>query len=363
MTGLSINAFDDDYFDVDHIDDIGGLGSQSEAGEDGKHLESVASEDGDEGENPHEVDSESLPNLYSSFAKALGENGFLPGLEAYDDIDSLDKLGDKIREINKTKISEALGFEVDSAFELTDMQKEYLKALKDGIPPDVFVEAKASEASIDGITDDAIEDDAELRRNLITESYMLSGLSEEKARKLTQIHFDLGEDIDEAKSARDGIKDYITNANAQKIKEQQDAQENAKKERLAYEENLKNHFFNTEKIGDSFVVSKQVRDKMYNSIAKVAAKDANGTPINEITKYQIENPIDFQHKVAWLWSITDGFKNFDGFVTKKATTSAAKQLESVLNSTNFDTLGNVSTPGFNEESRYGLEDYRFDEEA
>ena len=359
---LSIELLDDDYLMVEDIEDIGGS-NPHKASDDEFHQEEVAGKDEDKEKDPLQGDDKSLPNLYSSFAKALGENGFLPGLESFDDIDSLDKLGDKIKEINKKSLETALGFDVDSAFELSDIQKEYLSAIKNGIPADMFLEAKNAEISMDGITDSLIEDDSDLRKNLIVESYMVQGLSEEKANKLAQIHFDLGEDLDEAKSARDSIKAYIQESNAKRIQEYQAAAENEKKERQAYEESLRKHFFETDKIGNSFEVSKQVKDKMYNSIAKPVGKDKSGNPINEITKYQIENPVDFNHKVAWLWAITDGFKTFDGFVTKRAKTNATRELESVLNSTNFDSLGHVSTPGFDEESRYGLRDYRFDEEA
>ena len=246
---------------------------------------------------------------------------------------------------------------------MSDIQKEYLKAINDGIPAEMFLEAKKNEIAVGSISDEDIEADQELRKTIIAQSYMSKGLSEEKALKLAQTHIDLAEDVEEAKAARNELTEAIKLSNQKEFEYQKKLQEDQIRQYKEYQENLKNHFFNTDKVGETFDVPKQLRDKMYEAITKPIAKTEDGTLVNAITKYQMENPIDFQHKVAWLYSITDGFKKFDSFVTTKAKSAAARELESVLNSTNFDSLGNVSTPLSDDEAVYGLRDFRFDEEA
>lgn len=359
---LSFDLLDDDWAQVD-LEDIKDqvIPDKTNASE-GVNPEAVAGEDEVKGKESTESGDESLPNLYSSLAKALGEEGFLPTLN-YNEVDSFDKLGDQIREANKKTLSDALGFSIDNVNELTPLQKEYLNALNQGIPEDKFIEAKREEYSIEGITDEAIEADAELRKNVIINNYMIKGVSAEKAAKLAQMHADLAEDVDEAKSSRDEIKEAIRLRNQQEFEYQKQIASDRVKEQKSYEESLKKLFYNTEKIGETFDITRQLKDKMYDAIVKPVAKLDDGTLVNAITKYQVENPIDFQHKLAWLFAITDGFKKFDSFVSTKAKTNATRELESVLNSTNFDKLGNVSNPGFDEDAVYGLRDYRYDEEA
>lgn len=363
---LNFNLFDDDYvlvdFESNQDPDIQDT-NNTDVGEAHKEPEIVADGEEDAGGDPNESGNESLPNLYSSLAKALGEEGFLPSLDSYDEIDSFDKLGERIKEANKKALAESLGFGLDEVNELNDLQKEYLKALAQGVPAETFIETKRNELGVDSITDEQIESDEELRRNILINSYTSRGFTPEKAAKLAQVHIDLAEDVEEAKSAMNDIRAAVKEASQKEIEYQRQLKEDQIKQYKEYEENLKKHFYNTEKIGETFEVTKQLRDRMYESITKPVAKTEDGTLVNAITKYQIENPIDFQHKVAWLYSITDGFKKFDSFVGTKAKSSAARELESVLNSTNFDKLGNVSNIEHDDEAVYGFRDYRFDEDA
>lgn len=362
---LSVDLFEDEYVSLD-LEDIGLQGidpdEEKTASEEETPEEVAGKEEADE-DTLSKSGSESLPNLYSSLAKALGEEGFLPDLDKYDEIDNFEKLGDRIREANKKALTDSLGFNLDNIAELSDLQKQYLRALNEGVPAETFIEAKRDEVSIDSITSEAIEADEELRRSLIVNSYVAKGVPEVKAAKLAQMHIDLAEDVEEAKAAVADIKEAVRLRNEQEFAYQKQLREDSIKQQKEYEESLKKHFFNTEKIGETFDVPRQLRDKMYEAITKPVAKLEDGTLVNAITKLQMENPVDFQHKIAWLYAITDGFKKFDSFVSQKAMSKATQQLESVLNSTNFDKMGNVSNPEPDDDAVYGFRDYSYDEEA
>jgi len=371
LNDLSFDLLDDDFALVDEEieeepskeDEKKVDSKQQNTASESNSSEKVAGEDGGVGKDSTESGEQSLPNLYSSLAKALGEEGFLPSLDNYDTIDSFDKLGDQIKEANKKTLSDALGFDISNVNSLNDIQKEYLNALSQGIPADKFIAAKQNEFDINSITDDAIEADVELRRSVIINGYVVKGVTEAKAVKLAQMHIDLAEDVEEAKSSRDELKQAIIASNQREFEYQKQINSERVSEQKKYEESLKKSFYDTDKIGNSLDITRQLKDKMYDSIMKPVAKLEDGTLVNAITKYQIENPIDFQHKMAWLFTISEGFKNFDTFINTKATSKAAAQLESVLNSTNFDKLGNVSNPLHDDDAVYGLRDYKFDEEA
>lgn len=363
---LGLELFDDE-FAVNFMDEDDPVEGQEDIKDKTIDEETQESVDGksDEEEPKDKEPDESLPNLYSSLARALKEEGFFSDLEIDVDseIDSFEKLGSKIKEANSKAIKDALGFDLDEVNGFTDLQKEYLQALKAGIPTERFVESKQSELTIDSITDEQLEADENLRKEIIARSYMAKGISEEKARRLAQTHVDLAEDLEEAKNARGEILETIKLERQKEIEYQAQLKAEQVRQYKEYEEALKGAFFNTDKIGDIFDVPKQLRDKMFETISKPVARTEDGTLVNALTKYQMENPIDFQHKLAWFYSITEGFKKFDSFITKKATSKASKQLETLLNSTNFDKMGNVSNPLHDDDASYGARDYRFDEEA
>lgn len=363
LNDLSFDLLDDDFALVDDENIIPPEDEVIEKqADESKGSEKVVGEEEGEGKESTKSGDESLPNLYSSLAKALGEEGFLPDLN-YEEIDSFDKLGDQIRDANKKTLSNALGFDISNVNELNDLQKEYLNALSQGIPAEKFIQAKQSELDINSITDADLENNEELRKNIIINGYMAKGVTEAKAVKLAQMHIDLAEDVVEAKSQRDELKQAVIANNQREFEYQKQLAEDRIKQQKSYEESLKKSFYETDKLGNTFDIPKQLKDKMYDSIVRPVAKLDDGTLVNAITKYQVENPIDFQHKMAWLFTITDGFKKFDSFVTTKAVSNATRQLESVLNSTNFDKLGNVSNPTNDDDAVYGLRDYQYDDEA
>lgn len=364
---LGLGLFDDEFVINFQEEDDTPSGDEKDnqvTPSDDESQEKVAGKS-DEGETSDKESDQSLPNLYSSLARALKEEGFFSDLELDDKevIDSFDKLGNKIKAANSKAIKDALGFDLDEVNGFTELQKEYLLALKAGIPTEKFIENKQQEFAIDSITDAQLAGDEGLRKEVIARSYMMRGISEEKARKLAQTSVDLAEDVEEAKSARDEIRDVMREDQRKEIEYQSKIREEQVKQYKEYEGNLKNTFFNTDKIGEIFEVPKQLRDKMFETISKPVARTEDGALVNALTKYQMENPIDFQHKMAWFYSITDGFKKFDSFITKKATSRAAKELETLLNSTNFDKMGNVSNPSHDDDASYGARDFRFDEEA
>jgi hypothetical protein len=361
---LGLELFDDEFLvnfgeDDDPNEDL--KDNQGKTGDE-ETQEKVAGKSDEEESLDKELDV-SLPNLYSSLAKALKEEGFFSDLVLDDNIDSFDKLGYKIKEANSKAIKDALGFDLDEVNGFTQLQKDYLLALKAGIPAERFIESKQSELAIDSLTDQQLADSEDLRKEVITRAYMAKGISEDKAKKLAQTHVDLAEDLEEAKSARSDLREAIKVEQQRELEYQSQLRTEQIKQYKEYEESLKSTFFNTEKIGEIFDVPKQLRDRMFDAISKPVAKTEDGTLVNALTKYQMENPIDFQHKMAWFYSITDGFKKFDSFITKKATSKAAQQLETLLNSTNFDKMGNVSNPSHDDNASYGARDYRFDEEA
>lgn len=288
--------------------------------EEGGEEESVADEE--DGISDGEPPSDSSEK-YSLLASALLEEGVLPSLteEKIKKINSFSDIADAVKE--ELRNNEYAG--------LTDAQKEYLKALESGIPDSEFRNHKSKTSSIEKLTSEDLEKDEDLRFNLIKEDFISKGYSEEKAEKLTQRSVELGEDLDDAVEALDAKKENLQEEFQKKVQAYQEKLKDQEKATQKQMEDLKNLVFNEEKaLIPWHKHNKQFAQKVYDTITKPAGQTEDGRNYNAIMKSKMENPVEFEYKISYLYNLTDGFKNFDNLV-KTAKSQSIKKLDQVLN--------------------------------
>jgi len=285
-------------------------------------------------DNPeeHTPSPEDGTTIYSSLATVLQEKGVLPSLAKDTDIKSADDLIGVIKEEIKT--NEFAG--------LSDRQKRYLEALESGIPDELFLEHEKVSTDLNAITDEVIENTEEageqLRKGLLKQYFSIKGFSPEEADKLTQQQIDLGEDIEFSKKAVGALKELETqeyNKRLANIEDQRKASE-------AQFETLKSKVYDTDELIEGIKISKDIKNKVYDTITKVVGKTGQGVPYNALMKFQNENPVEFQHTVSYLFAITDGFKNFSSLTkgsSKKAQSNAVQKLEHLLKSAPREDTG------------------------
>ena len=153
----------------------------------------------DEDENPEEVgenedqeeegddSDENSPNIYSSFASVLNEQGLLPSLDlqGIKDIKNADDLSalfkGEIETQSKNYLLEKLG-------------QEGYDALEKGISLAEYQQYQDNVLTLDSITEDTLRDDIELSKKLIYQDYLSQGIDDKRAMRLLKKSIDAGED-------------------------------------------------------------------------------------------------------------------------------------------------------------------------
>lgn len=306
-------------------DDISKKTKSSEA----KKPEDVAEEEEDKEVQDDNLD---ISEMYSSLANLLTEKGLLSTSKEI-------KTEEDFIEAYKENIK-------NSEFsDLNDVQKRFLESLRNGLDEETFLRHENNTSILESISVEDLENEENesLRENLIKQNFLIKGLSEDKAVKLTKKIIDSGEDIDEAKEAYEELVKYNKEKIKQEVEAAKESKARAKEAEIKRIEDFKTKVNTTEEVIKGLKVTTPIKNKVIESYTKIAGYTEDGKPYNKIAEAQIKDPADFQFKVAYLFSITDGFKDFSAFQTKKAAqNSAERQLSKILKAGTASLGGNDS---------------------
>ena len=300
--------------------------------------ESVGSGDNNEGiEDAGSKKDGTSPKFFSSIAKAFAEEGIFPDL----DDDAIERVNspEDFRELIEQRIKS----------ELDERQKRIDEALNYGVEPSVIKQYENTIAYLDSIDARKISDEGEqgetLRRNLIMQDLMNRGYSQERAAKAAEKSFRNGDDIEDAKEALAGNREYFKGQYDKLVKDakqEQDAQAKAQKEQA---EQLKNSILSDKKFFGELEVDNATRKKIFENIAKPTYKDEEtGTYLTPIQKYELENKTEFMKYLGLIFTLTDGFKNLDTLVkgkVRKEVKKGFRELENTLNNTTRNSDGSL----------------------
>lgn len=280
------------------------------------------------GDSTSQKSGSSPKNTYSSIAAALKEDGVLLNLED-DDVNNINTPDD---------FAEAIEKEVTKR--LDDSQRRMKEALDYGVQPEEVTQYERTINYLNTLDEDIISSEDEqgetLRRQLIFQDYVNRGFSQERAKKEMEKSFSAGTDVEDAKEALESNKEFFIDSYNKTIQEAKKESENEKKLIQKQAEDLKKAILNTEKPYEGISLSKDRRQKIYDSITKVVDRTADGRGLNAIQKYEQENPIEYKQKLATLFELTDGFKNLDVLISGKAnkqTRKSLRELDHVLRNT------------------------------
>lgn len=308
--------------------------------------EEVAGEDQGEGDESNEQDNlDDSPDIYSSFAKVLNEQGLLPSLDLQKDkITSIDDLTELLKKEIHTQSRQEL---------INKLGEEGVEALEKGVTLAEYQQYKQTVDTLDQVDEDLLEKDIELSKKIILEDYKAQGFNEQRALKLLKKSIDLGADsiIEDAKESLASLKE-VQNLNLEKQAEQRKLeQEKIEKQQEKIDNDLKNSIYNSKEIIEGIPASKTIKDKVYNSITKPIGKSPNGNIENKLMKHRREKPVEFDTKLYYLYELTSGFSDFSKLITKSGN-RAVSQFEKALRSNRkFEDSG---TPDFlSDKESYG----------
>lgn len=328
----------DNQFDVNPDELFGGL---QESVEDGQNDTNSGKGSDNNGSSPENS------NFHSSILDALKKDGTLPELSD-DDVTSV-----KDDEGFREAIDKVVQARVD------ERTRRVEQALNGGAEIAQIRQFENILGQLTSITEDVLKQEGErgddIRRRLIAQDYMNRGLSRERISKLLKQTFEDGTDIEDATEALKANIEYYQSRYNEIIQRGREA-ENAERESIKKQsENLRNAIVEDKGIFDEIGVDKKTRQKIYDNISKPQYKDQNGNQITELQKYQQQNPVDFLKFVSLFFTMTDGFKNIDKVVAKKAQQqkkSYVKDLENKLANVQRSKAGTLNFIGQDPESEF-----------
>lgn len=312
--------------------------------------ESVGRENNNNEEQGDTTDSNdddgASPNFFSSIAAALVDEGVFPDLNE-DEISQV-KGPEEFRDLIDRQIKSGI----------EEANKRVLEALNAGMEPTEIQYYERAISYLDSLDDAALEDESEkgetLRKNIIYQDFINKGFSKERATKEVEKSFRAGTDVDDAKEALNGNKDYYTNQYNNIIKKGKEAEAREIKKQKEQAEELKKSILTEKIVFGDIEVDKNTRQRVYDNIAKPIYKDPNsGEFLTAVQKYQRENPVEFSKNLGLLFTLTDGFKNIDSLVggkVKKEVKKGLRELETKIRSTGTTSSGNLkfANGGYND---------------
>lgn len=301
--------------------------------------ESVGSEDNNEDKGDPDTSKEvgASPSFYSSIADALKEDGILPDLN--DD------------EFKDVTTAEGLASLIEKQIQagLTETQRRVSEALDLGIEPSKIKQFENTISYLKNIKESDITAETEqanqLRAQLIRTDYYNRGYSQDRIERELKKSLDSGSDIDDAKDALAACLDFYQK-NYDNLIQQAKNEENAYKTQLDNDSAAfkKLMLEDTTEFG-GIPVDKSTRQKAYDQMMKPAYKDKKtGETLTAMQKYQRENYQEFMKNVGFLYTLTDGFKNFDKLAdakAKKVIKKGLSSLEQTLNNTTRQSGGGL----------------------
>lgn len=281
------------------------------------------------------------PKFYSSIAKAFADDGIFPDLNE-EDISKIETPED-FRTLIESKISS----------ELDDRYKRIDKALGIGVEPDIIKQYEGALNYLESIQQSFIEEEneqgEELRKKLIYQDFINRGYSQERAQKEVDKSIKGGTDIEDAKEALQGNKDFYKTAYDKVLKDAEEAAEKSKKEQKEQIDTLKKSILEDKKFFGDLDIDRSTRQRVLDNIMKPVYKDKNtGELYTAIQQYEMENKIDFIKNLGLIFTLTNGFKDLSGFIkgkVRKEVKRGISELENVLNNTQRTFDGNLNFMG------------------
>ena len=279
----------------------------------------------------------SSPNVYSSIANALKNDGIFPDFED--------------KEISAVKTPEDFAelFEKAITARLDERTRRVDSALGNGARPDDVKMYEQTLAYLDSVTDEAIESETEngenLRKQLIYNDLLNRGYSHEKAVREVDKSFKSGSDIEDAKDALAALNKFYRGGYENLQKATKDRADAARKAQQKQADDFRKMILEDDlKFGES-KLDKRTCQKVFDAVSKPVYKDPDtGQLLTEIQKFQRENPMEFLKQLGMWYVLTDGGKNTDSLVkgqVRAERNKGIRELERKINTSAFDSDGSL----------------------
>lgn len=289
-------------------------------------------------ETEETVDGDSSGELFKAFGSTLVEKGVFSE-ELFKDFDgTIDGL--------VTAVDREIGYGIESYKEsLPDVLKELIDNYEEGVPLDQLISTKSREISFNNITEDKLEEDVNLQKEIVRQYLESTGLKENKIKKLIETYEDTDDLFSEAKDALGEIKDILKKEQEYIRKEQEQERKAAEQRTKELLNTVETTISKTEEIVPGIKLNEKVRKEIYSSMTQPTGRDADGNPINKVMEIRAKDPIKFEMTLHYLASLGIFEGKWDKVIST-AKTSSVKELEKLIksNDNKFSGSGKASIP-------------------
>lgn len=289
-------------------------------------------------ETEETVDGDSSGELFKAFGSTLVEKGVFSE-ELFKDFDgTIDGL--------VTAVDREIGYGIESYKEsLPDVLKELIDNYEEGVPLDQLISTKSREISFNNITEDKLEEDVNLQKEIVRQYLESTGLKENKIKKLIETYEDTDDLFSEAKDALGEIKDILKKEQEYIRKEQEQERKLAEQRTKELLNTVETTISKTEEIVPGIKLNEKVRKEIYSSMTQPTGRDADGNPINKVMEIRAKDPIKFEMTLHYLASLGIFEGKWDKIIST-AKTSSVKELEKLIksNDNKFSGSGKASIP-------------------
>lgn len=276
-------------------------------------------------------------NFYSSITQALKDEGIFPDLE-----------DDEIKNtVDPKKFRELFDKQVQAS--LDERQQRVDRALNAGLEASDIQKYENTMNALEGISEQQLTAEGEegdtLRKRLIYQDFINRGYSRERAIKEVNKSFSAGTEMEDAKDALQANKEYFSNLYNDEVDKAEKELQKVKEENEKQAEELRKSIVDDEKVFGDLVVDKATRKKIYDNISKPVYRDPeSGEFLTAIQRYQKEHKTEFLKNLSLVYTLTNGFKDFDGLIGKKVRKEVSKgfrDLERKINTTQRNPDGSL----------------------
>lgn len=260
-----------------------------------------------------------------AIAKYLKDEGALLVEDELQGVETLEQFKDLITKSN----------DVARYIKLNESQRRYQDALEAGIPTNDFEKIESEIVKFKGVSEELLETNAQTRYEVIAIDFMNQGIEQDKALKLAKLALN---DENNLQDAKDALQNIIAHKEAQFKKLVNDSKE---KTELELNE-IKDEIYKKETLLD-MKVNDITKGKLFDLITTKVDSDKNGIPMNEMQKWQKDNPLESTIILNYLYMMTNGGKDL-GLIKTNTNSTAAKELEKKLKEMSFDKDGSLIIP-------------------
>jgi hypothetical protein len=282
---------------------------------------------------PSQDNNEFSPSLYTAIAKVLVEGGVLQEFDDNTKVDSpeaLIKLYDDQIQRRVEEYKEGLNPRV----------KWLQDNIEQGVAMEDLLTLDKTKSSVDQLQNDSLENNEDLQKQVLRQFYQeTTKFSNERIEKEISRLSDIGELENEAKQTLPELKQAIADKEAQLVQQAQKQRQLQIEEQTRILDTFKKTLNETKEIVPGLPLTVTLKDKVYKTMITPVDQDAMGNPINKIGKARMENPLEFEFKLAYLYELTDGFTKWDVLGTP-AKKTAIKELENAARKMDLQKMTN-----------------------